>query len=189
MTVETLDGRLRLGVGAHLHEPEPLRAVGVPIDDDLCTLDRPERREQRLQVGLVDVVSQIAHIQFLTHDRTPKRKADDPRDAFRVEKKGASVEAHWVDRTREKHRPDREDPAVPLGRQTNRPKDNKKWKGLIEKSFWILTLDHRMRREIASRTGRALHFEKYAFTRSSNCSPVILAPQVVGIFTSRFTSS
>jgi hypothetical protein len=34
-----------------------------------------------------------------------------------------------------------------------------------------------------------LHFEKYAFTRSSNCLLVILAPQVVGIFTSRFTSS
>ena len=94
----------------------------------------PNWREQRLQVGLVDVVSQVADIQLLTHDRTPKRKADDPRDAFRVEKKGASVEAHWVDKTGEKHRPDREDPAVPLGRQTNRPKDNKKWKGLIENS-------------------------------------------------------
>ena len=36
---------------------------------------------------------------------------------------------------------------------------------------------------------RALHFERYALTRSSNCSPLILAPQVLGIFTSRFTSS
>ena len=36
MAVEPLDGRLRLGVGAHLHEPEPLRAVRVPIDDDLA---------------------------------------------------------------------------------------------------------------------------------------------------------
>ena len=27
---------------------------------------------------------------------------------------------------------DREEPAVPLVRQTNGPKDNKKWKGLIE---------------------------------------------------------
>jgi hypothetical protein len=134
MTVETLDGRLRLGVGPHLHESEPLRAVGVPIDDDLCALDRPEWREQRLKVGLIDVVSQVADIQLLTHDRPPKREFDDPRDAFRVEKKGASVEAHWVDKTREKHRPDREDPAVPLCRQTNRPKDNKKWKVLIENS-------------------------------------------------------
>src|SRR5438270_719513 len=57
-----------------------------------------------------------------------------PRDAFRVEKKGVSVEAHWVDKTRENHRPDREESAVLLGRQTNRPKDNKKWKGLIENS-------------------------------------------------------
>ncbi len=34
MTVETLDGRLRLGVGPHLHESEPFGAVGVLIDDD-----------------------------------------------------------------------------------------------------------------------------------------------------------
>ena len=36
---------------------------------------------------------------------------------------------------------------------------------------------------------RALHFEKYALTRSSNCSPLILAPQVLGIFTTLFTLS
>src|SRR4051812_2850779 len=38
--VEPLDGRLRLGVGGHLDEPEPLGAVRVAIDDDLRTLDR-----------------------------------------------------------------------------------------------------------------------------------------------------
>ena len=34
-----------------------------------------------------------------------------------------------------------------------------------------------------------LHFEKNALTRSSNCSLVILAPQVLVIFTTLFTSS
>src|SRR6516165_7304942 len=42
-TVEAADGVLRLGVGAHLHEPEPLGPVSVPVDDDLGALDRPER--------------------------------------------------------------------------------------------------------------------------------------------------
>ena len=134
VVIESLDRCLSLGVRVHLDKTEPLRAVRIPVYDDLCALDRPEGREQRLQVGLVDVVGQVAYIQILSHDRTPKRKADNPRDAFKFEKKGASVEAHWVDKTREKHRPDREEPAVPLGRQTNRPKDNKKWKGLIENS-------------------------------------------------------
>jgi hypothetical protein len=41
-----------------------------------------------------------------------------------------------VDKTAEKHQPDREDPAVRLGRQTNRPKNNKKSKLLIEYSGW-----------------------------------------------------
>ena len=101
VVVESLDRRLSLGVRVHLHEAEPLRAVRIPVYDDLCALHGAVLGEHRLQVGLVDVVGEVAHIQFLAHDRTPKRKADDPRDAFRVEKKGASVEAHWVDKTRE----------------------------------------------------------------------------------------
>ena len=71
--VEPLDGRLRLGVGVHLDEPEPLRAVRVAIDDDLGALHRPEGREQRLQVGLVDVVGQVPHVQLLGQDQTPGR--------------------------------------------------------------------------------------------------------------------
>ena len=42
----------------------------------------------RLQVGLVDVVGQVAHVQLLAHDRTPLQQTGDPQDAFRVEKKG-----------------------------------------------------------------------------------------------------
>lgn len=101
VVVESLDRRLSLGVRVHLDEAEPLRAVRIPIYDDLCALHGAVLGEHRLQVGLVDVVGEVAHIQFLPHDRTPKRKADDPRDAFRVEKKGASAKAHWLDKRRE----------------------------------------------------------------------------------------
>src|SRR4051794_28654465 len=57
--VEPLDGRLGLGVGAHLHEAEPLRAVRLAVDDDLGALHSAELGEQRFQVRLVDVVSQV----------------------------------------------------------------------------------------------------------------------------------
>lgn len=40
--VEPLDGRLRLGVGIHLDEPESLGAVGVAIDDDLVLWTVPK---------------------------------------------------------------------------------------------------------------------------------------------------
>jgi hypothetical protein len=92
LPVEPLDGRLCLGVRVHLHEAEPLRAVRIPIDDELRTLHGPELGEQRLQVGLVHVVGQIAHVQLLAHDRTPGRKHEDLQDAFQVEKKGARSE-------------------------------------------------------------------------------------------------
>src|SRR5262249_53269812 len=62
--VESLDGRLRLGVGVHLDKPEPLRPVRVPVDDDLGTLHRPERRKQGLEVGLSHVVGQVAYVQL-----------------------------------------------------------------------------------------------------------------------------
>ena len=55
--------------------------------------------------------------------------------------------------------------------------------------FSAVALPHPRKSVSMNASSRALHFEKYALTRSSNCSPVILAPQVLGIFTSRFTSS
>ena len=53
--------------------------------------NRAELGEHRLQVGLLDVAGEVAHVQILPHDRTPKLKADDPRDAFNFEKKGTSL--------------------------------------------------------------------------------------------------
>src|SRR5205807_1219326 len=69
--VEPLDGRLRLGVRAHLHEAESLRAVRVPVDDDLGALHRAELGEQRLQVGLVHVVGQVADVKLVAHRWSP----------------------------------------------------------------------------------------------------------------------
>ena len=40
VVIECRNRRLRFGVGSHLHEAEPLGSVCVPIDDDLCALDR-----------------------------------------------------------------------------------------------------------------------------------------------------
>src|SRR5579871_3321384 len=84
--VQAPDRRLGLIVGVHLHESEPLRAIGVPINDDLGALDRPERGEQRLQVALVDVVGEVPDVQLFGQDQL--RKKDDPPWAFRVEEKG-----------------------------------------------------------------------------------------------------
>ncbi len=60
--VEPVDRRLGLGVRAHLNEGESLRTVRVPVNDDLRTLHCAELGEQGLQVGLVDVVGQVAHV-------------------------------------------------------------------------------------------------------------------------------
>ena len=125
-SIEALDGRLSLGVRAHFHEPESFGAIRVPVDDNLGTLNGAELGEQRLQVGLVDVVGQVAHVQLLGQGRTPDRKQNDPRDAFRVERKGVSAETRGGRKGEgEEQKPDRKEPAVLLGRQTNRPEYNK----------------------------------------------------------------
>ena len=69
-----------------------------------CALHRPEWREQRLQVGLVDVIGQIAHVKFLAHDRTPRRRLDDPSNSSWVEEKGAHWKAQTLGKSREQSR-------------------------------------------------------------------------------------
>src|SRR4051794_18735396 len=96
--VEPLDGGLRLGLGIHLDEPESLRAVRVAIDDDLRALHRPERREQRLQVGLVDVVGQVAHIQLLGQDQLRSEKATTRGVLSGSRRKGAQGEPNGRER-------------------------------------------------------------------------------------------
>src|SRR4051794_10204131 len=71
LVVEALDGRLGLGLAAHLHEAEALAAARVTVLDDLRALDVPECGEQLLQVGTADLIGQVPDIQFLTHYQSP----------------------------------------------------------------------------------------------------------------------
>jgi hypothetical protein len=67
LLVEALDGRLRLGIRAHLDEAESLAPARLAVLDHLGALHGPELREQLLEIRLVDLIRQVAHIQFLTH--------------------------------------------------------------------------------------------------------------------------
>ena len=98
--IEARDRRLSLSVGIHLDEPEALRPVCIPIDNNLCALHSPELREQCLQVGLTHVVGQISYIKLFGQDQSSPTEVDDPQSTFRVEKKGVSLEARWVGKAR-----------------------------------------------------------------------------------------
>ena len=74
VAVESLDRRLSLGVRVHLDETEPPAAPRVTIFDEMGAPHRAEPGEHRLQVGLVDVVGEVADIQSLPHDGTPETK-------------------------------------------------------------------------------------------------------------------
>src|SRR5262249_33995185 len=78
------DGRLRLLVGAHLHEAEPLRAPGVAVGDHLSRLHRTELPEQPLQVTGGRLVGQIADVQFLAHLGLLKKAGERRRDTRRA---------------------------------------------------------------------------------------------------------
>ena len=125
VVVKTFDRRLRLGFRVHLHEAEPLRAIRVPIDDDLRALHGPELREQAFKVGLVHAVGEVAHVQLLAQDQTPERKGErlsTRRILSRVEEeKGAPVEAHSAGKARETNirRAVRGRRKRELGRRTN----------------------------------------------------------------------
>src|SRR5690606_14628201 len=69
--VEAVDGGLRLGIAAHLHEAEALAAPRLAIRDDLGALDGAVLREQLLQVRAVHAVREIPDVQFLAHLLTP----------------------------------------------------------------------------------------------------------------------
>jgi hypothetical protein len=65
LVVKALDGRLGLGLAAHLHEAEALAAARVAVLDDLRALNVPECGEQLLQVGTADLEAR----------RPPRRRA------------------------------------------------------------------------------------------------------------------
>src|SRR5262249_5351569 len=73
LILQTLDGLLRLGLAAHLHEAEALAPTRVAVHDDLRTLHDSEPGEQLLQVGVADLIGQIPDIQFPAHHQCSTR--------------------------------------------------------------------------------------------------------------------
>ncbi len=67
LVVKTLDGRLGLGLAAHLDEAKALAPTRVAILDDLRALHDPESGEQLLQVSVADLIGQVPDIQFPAH--------------------------------------------------------------------------------------------------------------------------
>ena len=68
--VKALDRRLGLGVGVHLHEPESLRAVRLPVDDDLGVANASlEDARIRLRLGGED-----RDIAVASRDEMPDRR-------------------------------------------------------------------------------------------------------------------
>jgi hypothetical protein len=98
--VEASDRCLSLSIGVHFDETESLRPVCITIDNNLCTLHGPELGEQCFQVGLTHVVGQVSYIKLLGQDQNSPTEVGDPQYAFRVEKKGVSIEARWVGKAR-----------------------------------------------------------------------------------------
>jgi hypothetical protein len=100
--IEASDRCLGLSIGIHLDESESLRPVCITIDDNLCALHSPELGEQCFQVGLTHVVGQVSYLKLLGQDQNSPTEVGDPQYAFRVEKKGVSIEARWVGKARRK---------------------------------------------------------------------------------------
>src|ERR1700730_16682623 len=71
--VQALNRRQGGVVVRHFDESKSLAAPRVPILDHLRAADRAKRREQLFQVRIRHVITQIAHIQLFTHDKTPRK--------------------------------------------------------------------------------------------------------------------
>src|SRR5262249_51462017 len=82
LVVQAVDGGLGLGVGVHLDEPEALAAPGVAILNHLGAVDGAELREQLLQVGTADRISQVPNVQLLAHQGLRSKGRTDPSWCF-----------------------------------------------------------------------------------------------------------
>ena len=100
LVIEALDGRLCLGLIAHLHEAEALAAARVAVLDDLRALNLSECGEQNLQVGAADLIRQVPDIQLLAHHQSPERKPATRFSLSGSDVKGASMAAQQVGKTR-----------------------------------------------------------------------------------------
>ena len=72
LAVHAIDGRLRFGVGTHLHETEALGAAGFTIHHDLGGRDGAELRKSLEQRIVAHRISQITYVQFVSHGEPSK---------------------------------------------------------------------------------------------------------------------
>src|SRR5262249_2648282 len=93
LTVQPSDRILGLLVVGHLDKAESLRSTCVAVHDYLCGLDGSVRCEQLFERGLGHVVSQVADIQFLTHQGLPKQERSWARQARQIG--AAPAKANW----------------------------------------------------------------------------------------------
>src|SRR5262245_31375753 len=68
LRIEVIDGFLRLGIAAHLDEPEATGTARHLIAHHRDRLDRSDLREQRLKVGFADFEGQVSDKELSTHN-------------------------------------------------------------------------------------------------------------------------
>jgi hypothetical protein len=78
LAVQPRDGGRGFLVRTHFHKPETLCATRVAIHDDLGRHNGSERCQQFLKTAVVNVVTEIAHIQLLTHEDSLKNGLKKP---------------------------------------------------------------------------------------------------------------
>ena len=76
--VQAVDSCGRFIAVAHLDKAEAFRAPRVAIHDDLSRLNRAERREHRLKVGIGHTIRQITYVQLASHDGPPAGTCTQP---------------------------------------------------------------------------------------------------------------
>jgi len=67
LPVHAVDGRLGLGIRAHLDEAEALRTARVPVHHDLCGGHCAELREGLVQRLVAHGIGKIADVKFVSH--------------------------------------------------------------------------------------------------------------------------
>jgi hypothetical protein len=102
LVVQTADGGLGLGIGAHFHKSEALAPTGVTIGNDVGTSDLSKLGEQRLQISTGNVVTEISAIQLFSHRKFSCVVSESPGYSFRAQEKQIDLATYQVGRTKER---------------------------------------------------------------------------------------
>ena len=81
LAVHAVDGRLGLGVRAHLDETKALGAAGVAVHHDLGGRDGAELPERLLERLVAHGISQITYVQFVSHREALNQESKKPSGA------------------------------------------------------------------------------------------------------------